>query len=164
VLPEQARLTVPHYEPTDPLGLGLNFRAIDRAVNGIPIFRSQQMNGSGSASTDSTSYVNLFGTFPIIKELGWTRLDVDLRLTWFSPTGASRVTIGLRLNGTDLDLASFYANPAAQHATLSSRSFIGEGLMPGTYTAQLRVKVEGGDDDFSMDANDAINLTVTEAI
>lgn len=165
-LPDQGKLTMDSYDPANVPGMTRNLRSIERAVNTLPIFRSQSIDIAHDDPVSITSEdPTAFGDpITFIKQLPWTRLEFDLRIQFYCDQAPARVTFGITVDDIPVPLGFRRISPQSQIQFHGTRRFA-EGIRAGTYILQLTAAVE--DDatmEFNLNDNCQVELTVTEVL
>lgn len=116
--------------------------AVGNMYNRVPAGVNALATTSGSDTTTSATYVNLAGTgaltsFDFTKMEAATLIKVTLSASFTAVTNNAVAKFGVRINGTDYDIAQGAPNAATQTTTVTGIRLI-SGIAAGTYTVQGR--------------------------
>lgn len=118
-----------------------------------------------SAAACTTSYANMgSSSFSFTKRYTGTRLRLHATGTCWSTTGTTGIYLGIRINGTDYDVAELIANvPDFRHLAYSGVVYLAASVIAaGTYTIQGRWKAQNGSGTIHSDTNDNYFFEVEE--
>lgn len=126
-------------------------------VGALPRLRGIAANvAPGSGNTTSTSYIN------IGLSKSFTKAKAGSKLIGFVAATAYQAVVGnwaLGINGTDYDIVRRGVNEAGEHKTWVGVNEIA-GVAAGTFTVELRVKVDAG--QLNWDGNDNWSFMLIE--
>lgn len=166
--PEQARLTLDAFETNDPVLLGRNFRAIDRAANALPIpapvVQSVTPSPVPYTIVYSTTFAdsNLGPSFTFKKAHGWTRVLIDFRVSaFYTTTAPSGVTFSVVIGDTYVYCGDRIAQTASVYETWSYVA-VAPSIPAGVYTVQAHAAPWSSGQNFVMDSACAAQLILTE--
>lgn len=175
-LPGAYQLTVPKFRPRDTLDHDANIRAVERAINRVPIFDIQILKADlGTANTTSASLVDMAlnaGGAPVVTFTVYdnkSRVVMGVLLSSYCSVGPGVQYVGFRFQKTGVDI-SFdmtkyfhnFSGANARHDSMGGWNISTPGqLPPGTYTVTARWACTGGT-TINTDNNDAIHMLVEE--
>jgi len=119
--------------------------------------------GQGVGNTVSATYVDYPGPLDIIftKRSAGTYVDVQITGSTYATTATGPITIGIRINGVDYDVALFFHNNTGVHASYAGSMAALAGLAAGTYTCRVRWHTNGTA-VANTDANDLCSVRIQE--
>lgn len=119
----------------------------------------------GGGSTNVATYGDIPGSTSFSFQKLYSSTQTKLRV-WLSVTARVDVTFtnsgwGVRVNGTDYDVAHNEFGTTSAHQCISGGIFI-TGVPAGTYTVQGRYKRDGGTGSIFVDNNDRLTVLMAE--
>lgn len=166
MLPDQARLTIDTYETADPDLLGRNFRAIDRAVNALPLSPPLVVPLGPppvTAAWTTLTAPNFGPPFKIKKAHSWTRLLVDFRITAFFTLNAPSGAV-FNLGISDVGGFPLGERIMQDYGYYENYSFLIAipGVPAGIHNAQVGVTLYSAGQSFYLDTTGFAVIAITE--